>query len=40
MENVHVVIVYNWLDVLHASVTDFNFISVEYLVKGAVFFGK
>ena len=33
MENVHVVIVYDSLDVLHAAVTNFNFISVEYLIK-------
>ena len=34
MDNGHVMIVYNCLDVLHAAITDFNFISVEYLVKG------
>ena len=28
-------IVYNRLDILRAAVTHFNFISVEYLVKGA-----
>ena len=36
MENVHVVIAYDCLDVLHAVVTHFNFISVDYLVKGVV----
>ena len=36
-ENVHVVIVRNCIDVFHAAVTHFNFISVEYLVKGVVF---
>ena len=30
-------IVYNCLDVLHAAMTHFNFISVEYLVKGVIF---
>ena len=28
-------IVYNRLDILRAAVTHFNFIYVEYLVKGA-----
>ena len=37
VENVHVVIVYNCLDLLQAAVTHFSFISVEYLVKGVVF---
>ena len=37
VENVHVVIVYDCLDVLHATLTDFKVISVEYLVKGVVF---
>ena len=37
VENVHIMIVYNCLDVLHAAVTHFNFISVEYLVKGVIF---
>ena len=36
-ENVHVVIVYDCLDVLHSALTHFNFTSVEYLVKGVVF---
>ena len=36
-KNVHVVIVYDCLDVLHAAVTHFNFISVEYLIKDVVF---
>ena len=39
MENVHVVIVYDCLDVLHTAVTHFNFISVEYLIKD-VFWGN
>ena len=34
MENDHVVIVFHCLDVFHAAVTHFDFISVEYLVKG------
>ena len=34
MENDHVVIVFHCLDVFHAPVTHFDFISVEYLVKG------
>ena len=37
VENVHVVIVYDSLDVLHAAVTNFNFISVEYLIKNVGF---
>ena len=37
MENVHVVMVYDCLDVLHAAVTYFDFISVEYLVRGVFF---
>ena len=37
VENFHVVIVYDCLDVLHAALTNFNVISVEYLVKGVVF---
>ena len=37
VENVHIVIVYDCLDVLHAAVTHFNFISVEYLIKDMVF---
>ena len=37
VENVHVVIVYDCLDVLHAALTHFNVISVEYLVRGVVF---
>ena len=36
-EDVHVVIVYDCLDVLHSALTQFNFTSVEYLVKGVVF---
>ena len=36
VENVHVVIVYDCLDVLHAALTHCNVISVEYLVKGVV----
>ena len=40
VENVHIMIVYNCLDVLHAAVTHFNFISVEYLVKGVIFLGN
>ena len=39
MENVHVVILYDCLDVLHTAVTHFNFISVEYLIKD-LFFGE
>ena len=35
MENVHVVIVYDCLDILNADVTHFNFI----FVKGVFFFG-
>ena len=34
MENDHVVIVFHCLDGFHAAVTHFDFISVEYLVKG------
>ena len=37
MENLHVAIVYDCLDVLHAALTHFNVISVEYLVKSVVF---
>ena len=37
MENVHDVIVYDCVDVLHSALTRFNVISVEYLVKGVVF---
>ena len=33
----HIVIVYDCLDVLHSALTHFNFTSVEYLVKGVVF---
>ena len=33
-------IVRNCIDVFHAAVTHFNFISVEYLVKGVVFLGN
>ena len=36
VENIHVAIVYDCLDVLHVALTHLNFISVEYLVK--VFF--
>ena len=36
-EDVHVVIVFDFLDVLHSALTHFNFTSVEYLVKGVVF---
>ena len=34
MENLHVVIVYDYLDVLHAAVTHFKFISVLGVVFG------
>ena len=37
VENVHDVIVYDCVDVLHSALTRFNVISVEYLVKGVVF---
>ena len=37
VENVHVVIVYDCLDVLHAAIALFNFVSVEYLIQGVVF---
>ena len=37
VENVHVAIVYDCLDVLHAALTHLNFISVEYLVKSVFF---
>ena len=37
VENVHVVIVYDCVDVLYAAVTHFNFMFVEYLVEGVVF---
>ena len=37
VENVHVMIVYDCLDVLHAAVTHFNFTSVEYYIKNVVF---
>ena len=37
MENVHDVIVYDCVDVLHSTLTRFNVISVEYLVEEAVF---
>ena len=36
-ENVHIVIVYDCLDLLHAVVTHFNFIFVEYLIKDVLF---
>ena len=36
-EDVHVVIVFDFLDVLHSALTHFNFTSVEYLVKGVIF---
>ena len=38
MENAHAVVAYNCLDVLHAALTHINFIFVEYLVKGVLFF--
>ena len=37
MENVHAMILYDWLDVLHAAVTHFSFISVEHTAKGVDF---
>ena len=37
VENIHFLIVYDCLDGFLATVTDFNFISVEYLFNGAVF---
>ena len=37
MDNVQVVILYDCLDVLHATVTHSNFISVEHLIKDVVF---
>ena len=37
MENVHDVIVYDCLDVLHSALTRFIVISVEHLVKSVVF---
>ena len=37
VENVPVVIVCDSLDVFHAAVVQFNFISVEYLVEGVLF---
>ena len=33
VENVHVVVVFGCLDVLHTAVTHFKFISVKYLLK-------
>ena len=36
VKNFHVAIVYDCLDVLHAAVTHFNYIFVEYLFKGVV----
>ena len=33
----YVVIIYDSLDVLHAAVTNFNFVSVEYLIKNVGF---
>ena len=33
-------IFYDSLDVLHAAITRFNLISVEYLVKGVVLWGN
>ena len=38
VENIHDVIVYDCVDVLHSALTRYNVISVEYLVK-SVFFG-
>ena len=37
VENVHDVIVYDCVDVLHSALIGLNVISVEYLVKGVVF---
>ena len=37
MENVHGVIVYDCVDVLHSALTRFIVISVEHLVKSVVF---
>ena len=37
VEYVHVVIVYGCFGVLHSTVTHFNFISAECIVKGVVF---
>ena len=37
LENGHVMIVCDCLDVLHAALTYFNFISVEYPVKSVIF---
>ena len=40
MENIHAVIVYDCVDVLHSALTLFNVVAVEYLVKGVVFLGN
>ena len=37
MENVHAMILYDWLDVLHAAITHFNFISIEHITNGVDF---
>ena len=37
MENVHAMILYDWLDVLHAAITHFNFISIEHIANGVDF---
>ena len=34
MENVHAMILYDWLDVLHAAITHFNFISIKHIANG------
>ena len=40
VENVHVVIVYDSLDVLHAAVTNFNFIFCLNILLKMWVFGK
>ena len=37
VENIHDVIAYDCVDILLSTLTCFNVISVEFLVKGAVF---
>ena len=39
-ENADVVIVYNHLDVFHAAIAHFRFISVEYLIINVWLLGK
>ena len=40
METIHDVIAYDCVGILNSALTHFNVISVEYLVKGAFFWGN